>query len=345
MPMPRCRLVSLEATPYYHVISRCVRRQFLCGVDRESGRDFTHRRGWIRKRIFKLQGIFAVDICAYAVMSNHLHLVVRMDQERAAKWSDEEVAERWLQLFGGNPLVRSFLSGSESLSRAQQAVVDKEIDKYRNRLFDLSWFMRCLNEPIARWANAEDNVTGRFWEGRFKSQALLDEAAVIAAMTYVDLNPVRAGMAETPETSDYTSIQQRIVEQDGALANLKKDDETEIPKDLRCAIGRLMAFSDQNAPDCAESLPYSLTDYLELVDWSGRAIVAGKRGSISETQPPILERLKIDQRQFLKFVRRHDAPRFHGAIGAVESLRSAAEQLGKRFLKGQSAATRVFGTG
>ncbi len=342
MPLPRSRLVCLEATPYYHVISRCVRRQFLCGFDRLTGRDFTHRRGWIRERIFELQRIFAVDICAYAIMSNHLHLVVRMDQEQAFGWSDEEVAERWLQLFGGNPLVRSYLARSENLSQAQQEVVGREIRKYRERLYDLSWFMRCLNEPIARWANAEDNVTGRFWEGRFKSQALLDEGAVLAAMAYVDLNPVRAGMAETPEESDYTSVQQRIVEQDSAIDDLEDASEAGIPEDLRDAIGRLMPFSDQEKTDSDRALPFALKDYLELVDWSGRAIVEGKRGSISESQPPILKRLKIDRGNFLRFVRRHDGPRFHGAIGALASLREAAEYFKKRFLKGQEAAAALF---
>jgi len=78
-------------------------------------------------------------------------------------------------------------------------------------LKDLSWYMRCLNEKVARMANAEDACTGRFWEGRFKSQALLDEAAVVSCMAYVDLNPIRAGICESLETSAFTSIQERLL--------------------------------------------------------------------------------------------------------------------------------------
>jgi len=148
MPMPRCQFVSLDATPHYHVVSRCVRRQFLCGKDARSGRDFSHRRDWIRTRLFELTEVFAIDVCA------------SVDQERALGWDDREVARRWMKLFGGLPLVLSFAAG-ERLSDAQLAVVGLKIAEYRKRLFDISWFMRCLNEFIARQANAEDNVTGR----------------------------------------------------------------------------------------------------------------------------------------------------------------------------------------
>ena len=209
-----------------------MRRQFLCGFDAQTGRDFSHRRDWIRTRIFELTEVFAIDVCAYAVMSNHCHLVLSVDQERALGWDDREVARHWMKLFGGTALVRSFAAG-EQLSEAQLAAAVLKIAEYRKRLSDISWFMRCLNEPIARMANAEDNASGRFWDGRFKSQALLDEAALIAAMAYVDLNPIRAGMAETPEESDYTAIQQRIVEQNPDIANRQPDAIEKLPEICR----------------------------------------------------------------------------------------------------------------
>jgi len=344
MPQARENQISLDATSTYHCISRCVRRQYLCGKDATTGKDFSHRRDWIRMRIFELQSIFAIDVCAYAILSNHTHLVLCVQQDRALGWDDREVAQRWLRLFDGNPLVRSFAAGQD-LSDAQRSAVSSLISKYRARLFSISRFMRCLNEPIARQANAEDNFTGRFREGRFKSQALLDEAAVLAAMAYVDLNPVRAQMAETPEQSDYTSIQQRVLEQDPKIAARDPAQIDALPADLRAAIGRLMPFAGQAPDDPAHAIPYHLQDYLELVDWSGRAIIEGKRGKIPDDLPPILARLQIDPDHYVRFINRTQKSRFHGFIGSVKSMRVLAADFGRSFLKGQAAAAALFSPG
>ena len=204
MTQPRATLVSLEATPWYHLVNRCVRRAFLCGTDSVSGQCYEHRRGWIVDRLHQLAGVFAIDVAAYAVMSNHYHLVVRVDAARAGEWSDDEVLRRWTSLFTGPLLVQRYRAGADLLPAERQAVTALAAT-YRERLADVSWFMRLLNEAIARQANAEDGVKGRFWEGRFTSQALLDEAAILSAMAYVDLNPIRVGMAETPERSEHTS--------------------------------------------------------------------------------------------------------------------------------------------
>ena len=212
MPKARKSQVSIEATPYYHCVSRCVRRAFLCGKDSQSGQDFEHRRQWIEDRLLALAGIFAIDIAAYAILSNHYHVVLHIDVDKARDWSMREVCSHWHELFSGYNLSTRYLAG-EPLSTTEEEQLNIKVEDWRQRLVDISWFMRCLNEPIARQANQEDKATGRFWEGRFKSQALLDEKALAACMAYVDLNPIRAGMAETPETSDHTSVKQRIEHQ------------------------------------------------------------------------------------------------------------------------------------
>jgi len=272
MTRARKELISLEATPYYHCVSRCVRRAFLCGEDRFTGKSYEHRREWIVERLRLLADVFCIDVCAYAVMSNHWHVVVKVDSEKQKQLSNQQVIDRWRQLYSGNVLIGRYLSGVE-MTKPELDVVEEVVDKWRERLGDISWFMRGVNETIAREANAEDQCTGRFWEGRFKSQALLDEASLLAVMAYVDLNPIRAAMAETPEDSDFTSIQSRI----------QNDDE------------HLMLFVGGYKIGKPKGIPFEWLDYLELVDWSGRVVHPKKKGFINRRQPPILRRLGLDE--------------------------------------------------
>ncbi|MEJ2376546.1 MAG: hypothetical protein P8Y71_14390 [Pseudolabrys sp.] len=328
MPKPRKTLVSLEATPYYHCVSRCVRRAFLCGEDAHSGRSYEHRRQWIEERMLQLAAVFAVDVCAYAVMSNHYHVVLHVDQAQAEAWEDAEVVLRWRLLFTGHPLARRFVDG-EVLSKAETRLLKTLIAEWRARLMDISWYMRCLNEAIARQANAEDGCTGRFWEGRFKSQALLDEKALAAALAYVDLNPIRAAMAKSPEKSDYTSIQQRIRH---ALSG--QTEQTGQPK-------ALMPFVGNPREDMPKGLPFRLADYLELVDWTGRALREGKRGAIPNNVPPILERLSIEPRYWL-FLATQFESRFKGLVGSAYKLKAACESLGYQRTPGLASCRELL---
>ncbi len=91
---------------------QALRRAFLCGQDASSGQDYEHRRGWIEERILKLSTIFSIDVAAYAVMSNHYHVVLHIDRDRAQHWSDEELCRRWLKLFSGQVLASRFDKGS-----------------------------------------------------------------------------------------------------------------------------------------------------------------------------------------------------------------------------------------
>ncbi|WP_316365263.1 transposase [Candidatus Thiodiazotropha sp. CDECU1] len=315
MPKPRKALVLLEETPYYHCVSRCVRRAFLCGVDTHTGKSYEHRRQWIVDRMKLLTDVFAIDICAYAVMSNHYHVILHVDTERAAEWSEQEVITRWERLFSLPVLVQRYLS-QDAITRAEQETVSALLTKWRKRLHSISWFMRCLNEPIARQANQEDDCTGRYWEGRYKSQALLDEKALMACMAYVDLNPVRAGVAQTPEESDYTSIAERT---DQLKRNQDRADNNETPDGLVPFVG----YPRQDMP---KGLPFRLNDYLELIDWTGRAILDNKRGYIPDNQPPILERLQIDTNHWLYMTQNFES-RFKGFVGMSHRLTATCRRL------------------
>ena len=251
MTRPRSSLISLSDTPWYHVVSRCVRRAFLCGHDAHSGRCFDHRREWIVEWIMRLAAIFSLDVAAYAVMSNHYHIVLRVDVERAKNWSVEEVLQRWTQLFTGPVLVQRYLSADrERMKPSEIARVEQFAEEYRERFMNISWFMRILNQNIARQANSEDQVTGHFWEGRFKSQALLDETALLSAMAYVDLNPIRAGIAQTPEESDFTSIKSRIE----GLATVEVASTTDEQPEAETEAERLETEAEPAAVEVTESM-------------------------------------------------------------------------------------------
>ena len=328
MTKPRCNQICLDATPYYHVVSRCVRRAFLCGVDQYTGESYEHRREWITDRLALLAEVFCIDISAYAVMSNHYHLVLHINQQAALSLSNDQVLERWSQLFK-LPLVAQQQLKGKPLSQPEKMLLRILLQKWRHRLYDISWLMRCLNEPLARMANEEDDCTGRFWEGRYKSQALLDDAAILACMNYVDLNPIRACMADTPENSDFTSIQSRI------HAHAKKQ--------RKCRPIRLQKFIGDYQQEQADGINFSLADYLQLVDYSGRAILENKRGYIDGHLSPILTRLGIDQQAWLENITQFEK-QFNLAVGTVEKLQAFAGQLKQKWLKGKASSQRLYQT-
>ena len=169
MPQSRRSQISLADTPYYHCVSRCVRQCYLCGVDQNSGKSFEHRRGWVERRLLELASVYSINICAYAVMSNHVHVVLHVDKQGANSWNLEQVLTQWHRIHKGTLLTQRYLKG-ERLSEAELQTVTDTAEVYRQRLYDISWFMRNLNEFIARAANKEDECTGRFWEGRLPTE-------------------------------------------------------------------------------------------------------------------------------------------------------------------------------
>jgi hypothetical protein len=189
----------------------------------------------------------------------------------------------------------------------------------RQRLGSLAWFMKALNEPIARRANREDACTGRFWEGRYKCQALLDEAAVLTCMSYVDLNPIRAGIAENLEASAHTSAVHRIeaIRSNPAAATL--------------------LLSSINGTTATDHLPITTQDYLDLIDWTARLTRDDKRGSIGASEPPILRKLGLSEQQWNQQTLGTET-RYWRAIGSARSLMDKAAAIGQAWLKGIGSA-------
>jgi len=315
MTTARRQLIDADSTPYYHCISRCVRRAFLCGVDDISGNCYEHRRGWIEDKLFELQQIFAIDIAAYSIMSNHFHLILHIDKQQALAWSIDEVLDRWLKLFKGSALIQRYRRG-DKLSEAEAAMLSAVAEEYRERLMSISWWMRLLNESIARKANAEDNCKGHFWESRFKSQALLDEAALLSCMTYVDLNPIRTKLAKTPETSDFTSVKARIQQ----VLKGRKTNKSLLP------------FIGNEHINQAKGIAFSLEDYLTLVDQTGRVIREDKRGFIDNQCASILNRLGLDEETWLANTQ-HFHTRFKCVAGNQAAMQQAAEHFDKRWFQ------------
>ena len=340
MTRARATLVDASRPGVYHLVSRCVRRAFLCGGAAE------HRRQWVETGLRTQAGAFAIEVLTFSVLSNHMHVVVRTDPDRAQAWSAREVVERWARLFPRlNPRTRE-VEGWDDAELERKANDPRWVAKRRERLASVSWFMRLLKERIARRANREDGVTGHFWEGRFTSVPLLDDAAVLSCMAYVDLNPVRAGMAPTPEASAHTGVQRRIEARQAhrkaaalcAQAECTADTKPAAsidPQLLTQARGRRARGPEHGlwiAPMLrATNGHFDLDHYLDLVDHTGRMLVSGKRGAIPPHLRPILERLQIDVDSWLAVMLAHG--KFLGtAVGALAHLIVEAARRGVRWI-------------
>lgn len=345
MTTARSQLVDLNVTRYYHCISRCVRRAFLCGEG------FEHRRQWIEDRIETLAGHFAVSVCGFSVMGNHLHLLVRLDPGTADGWSSEEVARRWLAVY---PSRTADLENPKIVKALVDEILKDErlVAKYRRRLQDLGWFMKALKEPLARMANKEDDCKGTFWESRYKSIAVLDEEALLATCAYIDLNPVAAGIAATPETSRHTSVRQRVrhVRSKGKLNQLKaaaagsvagsraagrvEQDHWLCPLEDRRMLEGTSAADKTGETREGMLDGFSLGSYLLLVDYTSRLCRNGK-ARVSREVAGILDRLGTSAELWNHRLKKLFArSRLLGSYFSTDPnrLRELAEQRGVRHL-------------
>jgi hypothetical protein len=289
-----------------HCIGRTVRRCFLFGQDPLSGKNYDHRKVWIENELRRLAANMGIDLLCFSLMSTHFHLVLRSRPDVVLSWDDTEVARRWLMLC---PLRKTADGTAEEPSEAELNGIRNDADKLkiiRARLSDISWWMRLLCQTIAQMANREEGETGKFFQSRFRSVRLLDEEAILACAAYVDLNPIRAAIAETLETSDFTSVQRRM---DAAGGSLDSGDESSVSQPERAvpsseflspleidelldATGACLSATGQRA-SAKGFLAMPTASYLELLEWTSRRLVAGKRGSTPDSTPAIFERLRI----------------------------------------------------
>jgi len=327
MTIARRNIVDNQTPGFYHCTNRCVRRTFLCGVDETTGKDYSYRKDWLEKRMFELCEIFSVDIYAFAILDNHYHIVLHLNPLAPLDWSDNDIAERWLSAFSGRLSEPRFTKQREL--KKQAILADKtKLKKYRKRLGSLSWFMGRLNEPLAKQSNQEENCTGSFWEGRYSSQALLDEAAIFSCMAYVDLNPVRAKITQTLEDSKHTSIKKRL---DEIKQTNPEDSQTLLDSEI----------SELSNKTSSKALPMTLKSYLELVEWTGRNIVHPNKAAMPKHISSCLEQLNLQQIHWLKQLENFEQHYCH-VVGPIELIKKKAQQLSLRCMKGMTAARLLY---
>lgn len=327
MPIARSKQIILSQTSYYHCMSRCVRRAFLCGYDKLTGSNFEHRREWFEKRLKKLSSAFSIEVCAYAIMHNHNHLVLHVDTEQAKTWSNVEVIQRWHAIHPNKTITAMYIDPQQrdTLSPIQLSTVEKIAAIYRERLTNISYFMKALNQYIALRANKEDHCSGRFWESRFKSQALLDDRAILSCMIYVDLNPIRAGIATTLENSHYTSIKRR-------LSSIKSGQQ---PAELRC----LKTQFESNA----NSINIELSCYIELLRQTAARLENNRlvNSLTVKVESKLLKQFGIEEKNWL-ILTSHIEEEFSYVVGSVVCMEKYRKKLKQKKLKGISTALRLF---
>jgi hypothetical protein len=276
------------------------------GYDRHSRRNHDHRKQWLEDRHRHFASLFGIDLLCFSILSTHFHLVLRSRPDIVKTWDDQEVARRWLMICPlrkdrhGKPL-------EPTASDLNTICLDPDrLQEIRLRLSDISWWMRLLCQPLAAMANREEKQLGRFWQGRFRATRIYDEASLLACAAYVDLNVIRAALAETLEASDHTSVQRRIQSlacetvstesaPDQFLAPLEIDEQ-------RDAVGPVASQSGRRASDKG-FLSMSVAEYIELLDWTARLVVPGKSGATPIELPGVLERLGLTVPQWTGLVR------------------------------------------
>ena len=368
--LARAEVFAADEMAVVHVMNRVVRRCFLLGNDPVTGRNYDHRKVWIEEQLQRLAGCFGIDLLGFAVLSNHFHLILRSRPDVVAGWDDTEVARRWLLLC---PLRKPAEGTAAEPTECDLNSIRTDPDRLaqiRSRLSDISWWMRLLCQNIGMRANREDGEAGKFWQSRYRAVRLLDESSLLACAAYVDLNPIRAALAETLETSDFTSVQRRLQTlQEVALAGRDEGAESKAAPEAAWDGGAVSAGPSPPAADrflapvtleeraaelgacasvtgsrCSDKgfLAMSPAEYVELLDWTARQTAAGKSGSTPDEAPPVFRRLGLDRATWCELVR--DFGRlFCQVAGQPERVDGTRSRLGRRRFHLRGRARELLG--
>lgn len=346
MASARSEIYDPDSEGVYHCFSRCVRRAWLCGKDKQSGRNHEHRKAWLQELLELAATYFVIDMLSFSILSNHFHVILRNRPDRRDELSPEEIARRWLMVY---PKRRDDAGNAREPTTKEIEKITSDVarvETLRKRLGNISWLMAVVKQRMSRRSNIEEKTDGAFWEKRFEMRKLESENAVLACSVYVDLNPIRAGLARTPEDSAHSSVQLRAAamraraagKTDGlALADrwLAPIHDRELPSDLRRA-----EQGDRASDDPAFALP--LPQYLEMVDRSGRLAKEGKAGVIPSEFAPILERMRINPRGWHELV--SDFGRlFRRIAGDAHLVEQLARERGRLWFHGVRNCRRLFG--
>ena len=351
--LAREELFSPDEIACVHVMNRAVRRCYLMGDDPVSGKNFDHRKQWLEIKLEQLAAYMGIDVLGVAILSNHFHLILRSRPDVVATWDDTEIARRWCMLCpkrkrdDGLPK-----TPTEPELNSIRGDADK-LKEIRRRLSDISWWMRLLCQYVGQRANRETNETGKFWESRFRAVRLLDESAILSCAAYVDLNPIRAGLAETIETSDFTSAKKRL---EALLAATVKPGNpprtlagTELPDRWLAPVhndeGQDMIgpFPSRNGSRCSDKgfLNMTATQYLALLDWTARSIVQGKSRSTPMSMQRLLERIGLTPTSWINLVAGF-GKLFHHVAGQPHEIARTKSRVRKSRFRVRSTVQTAF---
>jgi REP element-mobilizing transposase RayT len=327
---PRSQVIDETKVGVYHVWNRCIRKMYLFGADRYSGRDYTSRKALLQQRLQELSAIFAVDACVWAMLSNHFHLIVRNRPDLAQQYSDEEVAIRWWYLYPERRDEQGRPAPPTPVEIRSIVETPGRIEVLRKRLSSISWFMKSLEEWLAKRINAMDKHRGHLWQDRYGCRNLLTEGAILVCSIYIDINEIQAGLAACPADSRNTSAYLRILAQilrreraaaeadEGAPPRIQLDYQFSDPDIWLCPLDTQDRSPLLSVPGTATAnqpwdpqelekleaasvakrwrhgfLPVTVEQYLEILERSVGALAAESREAVEQWLAPVLEPLGI----------------------------------------------------